>query len=735
MVGDKYHGYDGNIDSIRDMEYPHLNNETYLDHAGTAIYARSLVEESSKALLSGLYGNPHSKSPSSERTTDLIHKTRLKVLEMVNADPTDYDVVLTANTTAAVKLVGEGLSSLECNTRYTYLSDSHTSLVGLRNLADDYHPVESEFEMEQQILTQNYSNNNNNKRSVDLISWPCQSNFSGKRYPTKKWLKRIAMAGKHNKNNTYTLIDAAAISSTCPPDLSNNNDCGPDFVVLSFYKIFGLPDLGALIINKRIQHRGFFSNRVYFGGGTVESLTVSENFSPRKKELHSCLEDGTLPFHSILTLSIAFDIHYRLYGGFDNISNHTAILTQYLYDSLRQLLHHNGQPLCVIYGVDSLDTETQGPIISFNLKTSRGEWIGYSDFESVAASNHINIRTGTLCNTGSTCQFINLSEESIIQNHANGHICGDDEDVINGLPTGVIRASLGACSSVHDVDRLVQCLTEYYLDRNHQQHSSLSSSSSSYIGDITLYPIKSCAAFHVPPGTPWEITKQGLKWDREFCLVDRSTNSVLALKKHPRMALIKPHIDETNQTLTVYIGEQAAKPLTISLQEYNNNNNSIPSRIMGEAVEMIVYDSQEVIKFFSDIVGVSCTLARFPATQDALTTRYHKPHLNGPLDYDKQAQGKEPDKTIPISMNNSSPLLLISKPSTFKLALDNDLDSIDPNIFRGNIVISGKNLIPYSEDSWKGFKISRNGRLISFKVSQSQLFFFFFFLLTVTLFI
>ncbi len=99
----------------------------------------------------------------------------------------------------------------------------------------------------------------------------------------------------------YTLLDAATLVSTSPFNLSDV-DTAPDFTVLSFYKIFGFRDLGALILRKsssEVQRR-----RKYFGGGTVDpELCQPERWHLKKDDApHSHLEDGTLPMHSILAL-------------------------------------------------------------------------------------------------------------------------------------------------------------------------------------------------------------------------------------------------------------------------------------------------------------------------------------------------------------------------------------------------------------------------------------------------
>jgi molybdenum cofactor sulfurtransferase len=40
-------------------------------------------------------------------------------------------------------------------------------------------------------------------------------------------------------------------------------------------------------------------------------------------------------------------------------------------------------------------------------------------------------------------------------------------------------------------------------------------SSRLYVESLAVYPIKSCAAFSVPPGEAWEVRPEGLVWDRK----------------------------------------------------------------------------------------------------------------------------------------------------------------------------------------------------------------------------
>ena len=142
------YGYHGRIDEIRREEYSHMggicrgqytktdNPDTiYLDHAGATLYPASVIQDHSRELITNLFSNPHSRSPSSVNTTNRITETRRRVLELFNADPDLFDVVFVANATAGIKLIGDGFCGSRNGFRYKYLRDAHTSLVGVGGVA------------------------------------------------------------------------------------------------------------------------------------------------------------------------------------------------------------------------------------------------------------------------------------------------------------------------------------------------------------------------------------------------------------------------------------------------------------------------------------------------------------------------------------------------------------------------------------------------------------------------
>ncbi|EDN10627.1 hypothetical protein HCAG_07088 [Histoplasma mississippiense (nom. inval.)] len=380
--------------------------------------------------------------------------------------------------------------------------------------------------------------------------------MTGRRLPLD-WCRKLRVC------NIYSLLDAASLVSTSPLDLSDA-DSAPDFTVLSFYKIFGFPDLGALIVRKGAHN--IFDKRKYFGGGTVGMVTSLEDQWHAKKStsVHDQLEDGTLPFHGIIALHSALDVHERLYGSMENISRHTGSLAKVLYDSMAAKRHANGTVVCEMYKhKDSSFDErtTQGPIVSFNLRNSDGEWVGKSEVEKLAAVKNIQIRSGTLCNPGGMAYHLCLKTEEMKRNYNAGQRCGDDNDIIDGKPTGGLRVSLGAMSSIRDINRFLDFIDEFYVDKSNantvltpqgvMQSKRGPQPSSFYVDKLCVYPIKSCGAFIVPDGKQWEVKPEGLAWDREWCLMHQGTGLALNQKRYPRMALIRPVIDLDNGILQI----------------------------------------------------------------------------------------------------------------------------------------------------------------------------------------
>ncbi|PVH90513.1 hypothetical protein DM02DRAFT_547655, partial [Periconia macrospinosa] len=245
--------------------------------------------------------------------------------------------------------------------------------------------------------------------------------------------------------------------TTTSLDLSNP-DTAPGFLTMSFYKMYGFPDLGALVVRRPAAY--LFDKKRYFGGGTTESITCDEGgkaWVARKDSLRARLEDGTLPMHRILALKCAVGVHQKLYDGFGEVSQHTSWLAKQLFEQLASLRHENGRPVCIIYKDQASDygnAETQGAVLALNIVDSSGVYHGSSRVGDLALKNGIHLRSGGLCNPGGMAQALGLHADDIRSAFDAGYRCGQDPDTMQ-RPFGVVRVSLGACSTLHYVKRFV----------------------------------------------------------------------------------------------------------------------------------------------------------------------------------------------------------------------------------------------------------------------------------------
>lgn len=550
------------INKIRKKEYPDLNSKSYrtehtvvgtnrsayketcyLDYGGATPYAKSLVDISAKLWKSDLLGNPHSNSASSLRATEYVNQARRRVLEFFHADPNDFDVVFVANATAAIKLVGYCFQ--EKGFWYGYHTDAHTSLVGVREFADKgYRCFSSDKELSQWIDSPDLPadvdlENNANGRVIEngvnrLIGYPAQSNMNGHRTP-KQWAKRMRQKSYTMRGSLYTLLDAAAYCSSAQLDLSDP-DAAPDFTSVSFYKIFGMPDLGALIVRRKSSD--ILTTRQYFGGGTVDMVTAFGHFHAKKSDhIHEALEDGTLPFHNLVMLNTGIVLHRRLFHSMDEISKHASQLAFQLYTDLSQLQHANGRLVCKIYKDESStygDSETQGPTVAFTIRKSNGAWVHYDHVEALASACNIQIRAGGVCNPGGISEHLQLADWELRRNYCEGYRCGEPFKVRGGKPSGIVRASLGAMSNKRDVETLVAFVKYFFMDNDYQEDSHSITREPFEKGQrqwsvkkMQIFPIQHCPSCIVPISFVWEINHSRLALDDEWCLVDLETDEVL----------------------------------------------------------------------------------------------------------------------------------------------------------------------------------------------------------------
>lgn len=654
----------------------------------------------------------------------------MRVLEFFRADPAEFDVVFVANATAGIKLVMDSFRA-EDGFVYGYHKDSHNSLIGVREVASVSKCLGDDV-FEQSMRSESSLFRGRAEAELQLYAYPAQSNFDGRRLPLS-WCQKI----RGGQANRYVLLDAAAVVSTSQLDLSNA-ETAPDFAVVSFNKIFGFPDLGALLVRK--SRGDILRRRKYFGGGTVEVVVALESEQwhiPRTEILHESLEDGTLPIHNIIALDTAIKVHKELFASMDRISEHTTFLAEKLYSGLKALKHANGTDVCRLYsreGVNHGNKDLQGPIVPFNIRNSQGAWMSNTEVQRVAAVRKIHVRTGGMCNPGGVAEACDFVPWELSRNFLAGARCGGDFDVVAGKPLGVIRASLGAMSSVSDVEQLIAFVDEFYTEKcippsvNEIRTAPIFEDTIRVVQSLTVYPIKSCAGYIIPSGLDWEVNPEGLTWDREWCFINQSNGQILSQKKHPKMALIRPDLRIKEGVLAIWYKEFRVNVPLSSAPSFYESNWTAETKVCDDKVTTWrLKDFEEGNKFFSNVLGVPCYLARFPSGGSGPAARHAKAHLQKHQQSNSQSNpGAYVDADVgmltstrsddgklqrPILLSNESPILLINGASVG--AVNREIAGrsgkpADARVFRANIVVSSNNDDrPYTEDDWSSIRIGQ----------------------------
>uniref|UniRef100_A0A8D0H6U7 Molybdenum cofactor sulfurase n=1 Tax=Sphenodon punctatus TaxID=8508 RepID=A0A8D0H6U7_SPHPU len=453
-----------------------------------------------------------------------------RILQHFNTTMEDYTVIFTSGSTAALKLVAEtfpwiqeGLKSPA--SRFCYLTDSHTSVVGMRGITAAMNVIFVPIKPKDMLLSEKNraTAEAQNCTTPHLFCFPAQSNFSGTKYPLL-WIEEI-QSGKccpiQAPGKWFVLLDAASYVSTSSLDLGVHQ---ADFVPISFYKIFVFPTgLGALLVRNQVAH---FLRKTYFGGGTAAAYLGGEDFYSPRQSLAERFEDGTVAFLDIIALKHGFDALEKLTGGMENIKHHTFALAHYTYTVLSTLKYANGAPVVCIYSdTDFSSPDIQGPIINFNVLDKNGDIIGYSQVDKMASLFNIHIRTGCFCNTGACQQHLGISNEDIKKNLQAGHVCGDDVDLIDGCPTGSVRISFGYMSAFEDAQAFLKFIIATSLPVGDQTDFLSQTTPRETITESTGSPRENiCTSNNVANKLPWKTINSDTELWNNSCMAGKTMN-------------------------------------------------------------------------------------------------------------------------------------------------------------------------------------------------------------------
>ncbi|XP_015212667.2 molybdenum cofactor sulfurase isoform X1 [Lepisosteus oculatus] len=757
-----HYGYEsGDMMEMRNKEFARIKGMTYLDHAGTTLFPQSQIKGFSQDLSENVYGNPHSHNSTSRLTYDTVESVRYRILQHFNTNPDEYSVIFTSGCTAALKLVSEMFpwkpaSQTDTGSLFCYLTDNHTSVVGIRGVTSPLgvtsvpvQPEEIEMTQSKESINTGQVPNGKVSQNPHLFCYPAQSNFSGKKYPLS-YVKGIQSQKLYPSCKTaghwFVLLDAACFVSCSPLNLQVHP---ADFVPISFYKLFGFPTgLGALLI--RNDSIGILKKR-YFGGGTASAYLAGQDYFVPHTSVASRFEDGTISFLDVIALNHGFEVLETLTGGMSFIKLHTFGLARYTYMILSSLQHANGSPVAQIYcETEYDDPDTQGAIINFNVLNDKGDIIGYSQVDKLASLHSIQVRTGCFCNTGACQRHLGISDQEVQNNLQAGHVCGDNVDLIGGRPTGSVRISFGYMSTFQDCQTFLKFIVDSFArqpvkmdkDRLKRLRTSLPAESLAYptlpnhngplkvqeegsecsgsvktpsisaqrgesniprsgvvysrnaevSGTLTNIFLYPIKSCAAVEVREWPIGERGLLYDRIWMVVN--VNGVcLSQKQEPKLCLIRPHISLQHSKLS--LSAEGMSLISVPLEGSSQEKQTVQvcqTKVCGDRVQTVDC-GDEVAGWISEFLGKTCRLIRQRAD---FSRNVKKGHLQG-------------ESRTSLSLVNEAQYLMINRAS-IQLLQDHITSRSDSSTclqfnteqlierFRANLVVSGKE--PFEEDNW-----------------------------------
>lgn len=292
----------------------------------------------------------------------------------------------------------------------------------------------------------------------NLLAYPAQSNATGAKHDLK-WVAQAQAKG------FLVLLDVAAYAPTSRHDLSKSSSCRPDFLPISFYKLFGYPTgIGCLLAKKTaldfLNPGGLKSGSVcYFSGPWSPTKRILRYEDDRR------FENGTPNYLSYNAVSLGLE--FLLDVGVDSIRSRSYALTRWLESRLKLLRHDTGSKLVHIYPPGP---ERKGATIMLNLYDTSNSIFPFATINQIAARNGISLRTGCFCNMGivqhATYPEAGSEHCELDKKGEQINTCSKfQEDVLAVGNCGAIRVSFGLGSNFEDAYSFL-LFVKGFLNRN-----------------------------------------------------------------------------------------------------------------------------------------------------------------------------------------------------------------------------------------------------------------------------
>ncbi|KAL7229649.1 hypothetical protein ACSBR2_008205 [Camellia fascicularis] len=538
------------VDRIRARDYYHicLSNRVCLDYIGIGLFSHSQLQNqySSTIPIASSSSSPPPQSSdfpffgvsykSVNLKSQLLHggegselesSMRKKIMDFLNVSENDYCMVFTANRSSAFKLLAESYpfqSSRKLLTVYDYESEAVEAMTiaaekrGARVMSAEF--TWPRLRIHSKKLKTMVVRKRKKQKNRGLFVFPLQSRVTGTSY-SYQWM---SMA---RENGWHVLLDACALG---PKDM---NSFGlslirPDFLVCSFYKVFGEnpTGFGCLFVKKSTvpvlesststgivtlvpakklfslpddssgtdteleqaprlgnnQEPGLptsscLSGPVSAQNGRSEQLKTSETHKSEVTEISDSLSQFVEQVKGKNSRKKKSDIECRCLDHVDSlgliqISRRARYLINWLINAMMKLEHPNREektPLVKIYGPKiKFD---RGPALAFNVYDWKGAKVEPVLVQKLADRSNISVSYGFIHHIWFADKY-EEERERVIETSKNGENKRTKGDRIR-----VVTVALGFLANFEDMYRLwafvAQFLDADFVEKERWRYTAL----------------------------------------------------------------------------------------------------------------------------------------------------------------------------------------------------------------------------------------------------------------------
>ncbi|KAE8022464.1 hypothetical protein FH972_008262 [Carpinus fangiana] len=531
------------VDQIRAQEYYHLSlsNHACHDYIGIGLFSYSQLQNqdpSRNEIASSSAAPPAPQSPprkshfpffsisfkTGSLKTQLLHgggedefesAMKKRIMSFLNISENDYCMVFTANRTSAFKLLSESYpfqSNRKLLTVYDYQSEAVEAMTNSSEKRGAQ-IMSAEFSWPrlriQSAKLRNMVVSKRKKKKSGLFVFPLHSRITGSRYPYL-WMS-IAQ-----ENGWHILIDACALG---PKDMDSFGLSlfRPDFLICSFYKVFGEnpSGFGCLFVKKSTipileaststgminlvpaeklfrladdssgtDTESSFSGRIQIEPGRLEEevpAELKELGASEKGESEEAADLITLG-HATSSTTGSLEMECRALDQVDSlglilITNRARYLINWLVNSLMKLEHPNtvGIPLVRIYGPKI--KFNRGPALAFNVFDWKGEKVEPVLVQKLADRSNISLSYGFLHNIWFSDKYAEEKEKALeVRGTGSSKVVNKREDKADRGIT-VVTAALGFLANFQDTYKLwafvAQFLDADFVEKERWRYTAL----------------------------------------------------------------------------------------------------------------------------------------------------------------------------------------------------------------------------------------------------------------------